>query len=314
MPTNEAVSQILDQVPVLPPQGDKNPMGGASTDALAPPASTPAKADDKVSSRIEVLIKREQAARQREEAAKQRELELQAKLQRIEEFESAKGNSKKALELLGLNYDELTQSMLKDGEIPPEVQIKKVEDKFEAYRREQEAEAGRRAEDAKQAAVAQEQKAIENFKSEINTYLGDNNSRYELIKFEDQSELVFDVIDAHYNRTLQAHVKELTELGEDASRAVGKVMSIAEAADKVEQHLEQKYNKSRELKKVQTLWNAVPKEIQSKAVQQTKASSQKPQTLTNQLASTPTPPRATPISDEERVQRAIAYAKGLRPG
>lgn len=287
---NADVAQILD-----------SPAPVESKIPTVEPTTTP-KPDDKVSSRIGALIQREQSALARERQAKAREVEVESKLAKFAEFESVKTNPKKALELLGLNYDELTRSILSDGELPPDVKIKKVEDKFDAYKREQESKAEEFQKEQLRQAEARENQVVTNFKSEITTYLTDNIQRYELIDFEAQQDLVFEVIDEHYNRTINP------ETGS------GKVMSIAEAADKVEQHLEQKYNKSKGLAKVKALWETVPKAAQVDAV---KAASQSPQrlppkTLTNQLASSPSLPRKVPISDEERVQKAIAYARGLR--
>lgn len=305
-------AQILEQVPTTP---DVTKSGeGVSTEANPQPISKP---DEKVSSRLDVLIRREQAAVARERAAREREAELDAKLAKYAEFESAKTNPDKALELLGLNYDELTRAKLNDGVLPPDVQIKKVEDKFEAYRKSQEEAEAKRTESYKleQQRMAQEQeaKAISGFKSEIGTYLKDNSGRYEYTIFENQEDLVYDVVDEHYTRTLAA-AQKLFDAGEiTQEKIIGKVMSIAEAADKVEQWLEQKYNRSRELAKTKALWSqAIPKGTQQEIAKAGIKSSQPPKTLTNNLTATQTVPRTKPMTDEERVQRAVAYAKSLR--
>lgn len=291
---SEVVSQILDAKAPAAPETT-----GIPSSAVVEPKVNP---DDRVSSKLEVLIRREQAAVQRERVAKEKEAALEARELRFKEFESAKdGNSKKALELLGLNYDELTQSLLKDGDIPPEVQIKKVEERMNTFLKSQEEAEQKRLESQKQEAAAKETKVIADFKSEINQHLTDNASRYELIKFEGQEDLVFDVIDEHYTRTI------------DEVTGIGKIMTIAEAADKVEQHLEQKYEKAKSLSKVSTLFGAVPKGLVKNAVEQkTKLNSQPPKTLTNNLTATPTKPKTRAVTDEDRIQRAIAYAKNLR--
>lgn len=298
MSTIEA-GQILDKAaPAAPTQNQ----GQAPTDGGKP-------ADEKVSPKLEILIRREQQAVARERQAKQIEADLQARLRtleereaRVREFESAKGNSKKALELLGLNYDELTKAQLLDGEIPPEVQIKKIEEKFEAFKSEKEKEEQRRQEQEALKQREAEARAISDFKSQINTYLSDNAARYEFIAFEGAQELVFDVIDEHYNRTLNQET------------GIGKVMSLEEAADKVEEYLEGKYNKAKELSKTKALWGSIPKvPLQEAAKQQTNIKPQQ-KTLTNQLsAKVQTPTVNRMLTDEERVQKAIAYAKGLRP-
>lgn len=302
MSTNEA-AQILD-TPVPAPA----PMEGAQ-----PPKDGPVPQETKVSSKLEILIKREQAALFRERLAKQREAEVEAKLQqlqeresRVKDFESAKGNSKEALKQLGLNYDELTKSVLADGEIPPEVQIKKIEEKFDAFKTQKEQEEKQRADEAKLRAQEQEQRAITNFKTEIGSFLKDNASRYEFITFESQEELVFDVIDEHYNRTLNVET------------GIGKVMKINEAADKVEEFLEKKYNKAKELTKTKALWGAVPKAPLIEAAKPQTSLRPPQKTLTNQLAARTQPP-ATPttnrmLTDEERVQKAIMLGKQYLEG
>lgn len=291
---NEA-AQILDktQPTVTPPHTNE---GGAIKDEGIPPAT------EKVSGKLEMLIRREHQALQRERSAKQKEQEIEAKLQallekekRIEEFEGAKGNSKKAMELLGLNYDELTKSHLQDGEIPPEVQIKKIEEKFDAFKTAKEKEDQERAEEQKKILADQEQRAVANFKSEISTYVKDNSARYEFISFESAEDLVFDVIDEQYNRTQ-------------------KVMLIKDAADKVELWLEQKEIKKKELSKSKALWGAVPKASVQEAVKQQTSKPQQTRTLTNQLSAKATPPAQGNrfLTDEERVQKALAYAANLK--
>lgn len=297
-------AEILDNKPVQTQASPQTNEGGAVKDEGVQPAN----GQEKVSSKMEILIKREQQALQRERFAKQKEADLELKLKameerekKIQEFEGARGNSKKAMELLGLNYDELTKSVLQDGEIPAEVHIKRIDEKFDAFKSAKEQEDKQRAEQAKLHAENQEQKAINDFKGEINTYLKDNASRYELIAFEGQEDLVFDVIDEHYNRTLSAET------------GIGKVMTKAEAADKVEQWLEQKEIKRKELAKVKTLWGAVPKETIKEAAKPQQNLRPPQKTLTNQLSArvqTPTVNRM--LTDEERVQRAIAYANNLK--
>ncbi len=289
--SNEVASQVLES---SAPAIDKT-MPGASTDAVTP-GTTPK--DDKVSSKLEILIRREAQALQREQAAKLRESELESKLARIQEFESAKGNSKKALELLGLNYDELTKSVLQDGEIPAEVKIKRVEEKFDKFREEQSLEREKASQLAKAQAEEREKHAITSFKGDIGKYITDNASRYELIAFEGQEDLVFDVIDEHYNRTI------------DKETGVGKVLSISEAADKVESHLEQKYEKAKGVSKVKTLWGTIPKEVQNKIVKQ-EVAQQKPRTLTNNLSATVSKPMGRPPEDQ-RVQDIVAKFMATR--
>lgn len=290
MPTEAA--QILDSAEAAPPIPTAPPTAPVTQEAK--PTEVP---DERMASKLEVLLKREQQAMERERIAKEREKELEARLARIQEFESVKSSPKKALELMGLSYDELTQSMLNDGSIPPEAQIRKLDEKFEQFKSEQQKAEEARELQLKKHAEENETKVITEFKGQIGQYIKDNAPRYELTAFEEQQDLVFDVIDEHYKRTI------------DPTTGAGKVMSIQEAADKVELFLEQKETKRKELSKIKTIWGMLPpqaqKQVQSQARQKT---------LTNSLtASPPAPITKVPISDEERVQRAIAYARGIRP-
>lgn len=251
--------------------------------------------DDRVSSKLEVLIRREQAALERERFAKQREQELEGKLSRISEFEGVKTNPKKALELLGLSYDDLTQSMLKDGEIPPHVEIQKLREELEQYKNGQQAEKQKELEAQKIRNQQMVDQSIAEFKAEVNQYVDDNKTRYELIAFEGASELVYDVIEEHYKRTMD-------------DKGVGKILSKAEACDMVEMHLEKKYADSRGLAKVKALWGSLPPSVQKQVLNQAEpkpvqTGKPTPKTLTNNLTATAQlKPR---LSEDQRIAQIV---------
>lgn len=296
-------AQILEQTK---PAADipKQDMGEAPKEGTAPATNQPG---EKLSSKLDILMRREAQLLARDRAIKEKETEFESKysskVKRLEEFDTVKTDPKKALEYLGLTYDELTQSLLKDGEVPPSVEIRKLKEELESLKKNTkdqfDSEHQLREKELKRQQEAKEQEVTTSFKSEIKQYVEDNKTRYELIGFESGQDLVFEVIEEHYNRTI------------DPETGSGKVMPIAEAADKVEQYLEEKYYKSRELSKVKTLWGSLPKATQEKVIKQELAKSQPPKTLTNNLSATSTP-RKTPLNDEERIQKAISYAQSLR--
>lgn len=297
--SNEA-AQILDQSTDAATPNTQTQSPPAATPAAVPPAEPQA---NNVSPKLEIIIKREQQLRQQAEALKAKESEIQSALERIKEFESAKGNSKKALELLGLNYDELTQSLLKDGEIPPEVEVKKLRDEFSELKKSQEEQRERekqqQLEEAQRHAKLQEEKVTAEFKSEISTYLKDNATRYELTLFEGAEDLVYEVIDEHYQRTL------------DPETGIGKVMAIPEAADKVEAHYEKREQDKKKLSKVQAFWKVMPPGLARELTSRESLKSQPPKTLTNNLSATPqTRPR--PVSEEQRIKGIIAQFKASK--
>lgn len=276
---SEAAAQIAEQMtaPTQEVTSEVQP-------TIESPKTTPA--NDRVSSKFDVLIKREQAAVQKERQAKEQMAQAQAMLDKIKEFESAKSDPKKAMELLGLNYDELTKSLLADGTIPPEVEIKRLRDEFGTYREAQEEAKRQQAEAAKAQALAQESQAVTNFKTEIKNHVNENPARYELINFDGREEEVYDLIDAHYNRT-------------------GEVMKIDKAADKIEEYYEKREVEKKKLTKLQSLWGAVPQKTLTQVLKQEKSPSQKQTTLTNQMSATPSKLGPRP-SEERRVAEIVA--------
>lgn len=301
---SEVANQILDQAPA---QAAPLPITGTSTDAAPKDGQVPpAHQDDpRVASKLSVLMQRERRALEAEARAKSSMKEYETTLARIKEFEDAKGSPLKAIEKLGYSYDDVTKAKLLDGEVPPEVQIRQLKEELEAFKsglkQEKQSEAELKAQEAKTDAEAREKSAVSSFKSNISTYLNDNAARYELIAFEGQQDLVYEVIDEHWSRTI------------DPETGAGKVMDIKEAADKVEAFLEKKYDDSKKLNKIQALWSAVPK-ANIQALKQQAQASQPPRTLTNQLSATPSSTaKRGPITDEERIAKAIAFAKQYRP-
>lgn len=321
---SEAVQAIVDGQ-VTPPPAAPAPTEGGKESPLeeAHPQSGQPNKDEKISSRLEMLIRREQQALARERIAKAAEQEsarlrseLESERERISKFNSIKNNPKLALEELGLTYDELTKAILSDGELPPEVELKKIRGEIDNLKqsREEERKQAQAAEVAR--AEAMEAKAVSDFKVEINSYVKENPDRYELINFDERFDEVYELIDAHYARTLQESIRELESKGEDTSQAQGKVMKIAEAADKIEAYYEKREQEKRKLAKLQTIWGAVPKESLMKAVNEARGQESKkpssPKTLTNNLSATHQSPRPRPKTDDERVAEALANWRATR--
>lgn len=318
---SDAVNAIVSEPAKVPNTSIDKTMGGVDTD-VAPPASK----DDKVSSRLEMLIRREQQAIARERIAKAQEQEsarqsalLETDRQRIARFNSVKeqGKAKLALDELGLSYDDLTKAMLSDGEVSPDVGMKKLQSEIDNLKQDRESEKIKQQEQAKLMAQQQEAQAVDNFKGEINTYVADNANRYELINFDSRQDEVYELIDAHYTRTQAAHAKELELSGDDPNKAIGKVMKIAEAADKIEEYYEKREQEKKKLAKLQTIWGAVPKESLARAVSEARGHleprKQPPKSLTNNLsASNLKPETSRPKDEDKRVADIIAKWKASR--
>lgn len=302
-----------------------------SATQLADSQATPQAADDKISPKLQILMRREKVALERERAAKAKEADVEKRYKefeerenRVKEFESVKStNPRRALELLGMSYQDLTQAELNDGQITPDFKIKQFENKFDTFIKTQQDALLRQQEEAQRLEEKRSSDTLEQFRGQIGTYIKENLGRYELIEFEQEHDLVYDLIDEHYNRTLKEAQEKAVAEGRDPSTEVGQVMQTAEAADKVELLLEQKYRKSRSLTKIQTLMApdpSPPTTAQAGNQDKLKPPVSEPQrhtqkTLTNNMAPTQvsTQVRKGILTDEERIARAIAYAKGIRP-
>lgn len=261
--TTEA-GQILDQVAI-----STAPSEVVNKDVQPLPTSH---REEPIAPKLAVLMERERQALNKERMAKSQEQKLADKLRMIDEYESLKKDPTKVddlLKSLGWDYDRLTQSKLSDGQVPPSVEIQQLRDQLDQLKNQLKQKDDLQAEVAKKKINENEQKAVGDFKGEITEYLKSNAARYELIDFEGASELVFEVIDEHYNRTI------------DQASGIGKVLPISEAADKVEKFLEDKYLAAREKNKVKAFWSNMPKGLQDQLKKPEVGQPQK--TLTNNL-------------------------------
>lgn len=288
---------------------------------VAVDASAALQPPEKVSQTLSVLLQREKKALEMERRAKQRELEAETKYsslsereKRVQEFESLKStNPMKALELLGLSYKDLTELAMNDGEVPDSVQVRKLKEEFEAFKKAQEDGSRQAIEIERRTSEQRETKILEDFKSSIQKTVEADSKKWELINFDGQSSMVFDIIDAHYNRTLNPET------------GIGEIMSTEDAADRVEKWLrETKYAKAHEVDFFKSKFQSSPTEARasnsgargpSELKFETKPHPgyQAPRTLTNQLSATPAKPPTGMLTDDQRVAKAIAYARGLRP-
>lgn len=279
-------SEILDGNAQAPEQAQQAQQGQAAQ-------PKPQETDPKISSKLRVLMERESQALNRERLAKTQEERLKEKLLKIEQFEALQKDPTKIDDLLkhlGWDYDRLTQSKLQDGAVPPTVLIQQLRDEITDLKSKLQQEKDQEAESRKKQVLEAETKAVSDFRAEINDYIKNNASRYELIDFEDAHGLVYDVVDEYYERTI------------DPQTGVGKVMSIAEACDKVEQHLEKKYLAAKDKNKVKAFWNTIPKPIQEQLKKQ--ETSQPPRTLTNNLGSK-VQQKSTRPPEDQRIQAIV---------
>ena len=176
-----------------------------------------------------------------------------------------KRNPLETLAELGLDYETLTNLAINDGKMTPEMQMKLMqEDMLSSVDKKY----GSRIEElqnqleAKEQAEAQykEQKAVAEFNNKISSHIESNAEAYELINANGANDLVYDVIEQHYNET-------------------ERVLDIKDAAEAVESYLMEEAEKFMKLNKIKKL---------SQPQDEPKLFRESPTTLSNvQSASTP---------------------------
>ena len=176
------------------------------------------------------------ALSRKEKALRDRELELDKKYGNKEKElpleRRIRANPLKALEELGLDYDKLTELALNDGRLTPDMQMKLMreelendyKDKFNSLEERLNAKE-KMEEEAKYDAVKQ------GFVGEINSFINENKSDFEYVAHNEATDVVYDVIEEHYNET-------------------GRILDIKEAVEAVESYLEEEAEKLLNLGKV----------------------------------------------------------------
>ncbi len=228
-------------------------------------------------------------ARQEERTRKERQ-EIKEAREKLDEYnklrESISENPMAALDHLGIDLDSLIMASLGDAAPQEEIDpVSKLQSDFESYKeqvqREKE-EAVAAQESAQQEAI---DRAVEAHKRSIEAELKDNDGKYELIHLNEAHDLVWEVTEAHYNE-------------------YGEVLEPSRAADLVEAHLDEKFQKIAKARKLNT-----PLEETAAQPEQKKIISSK--TLTSSM-STNTPQVAVsnkPLTAEESKRRAAAMLK-----
>jgi len=194
-------------------------------------------------------------------------------------------NPIQALQSLGMSFEDAAKYVLNEGkQEPPTVEQQLQELKDQIARAEQERVS--REEKARQDYLEQ---TIDNHKQEIGQYVQANADKYELIAANDAQETVFEVIQEYYNK-------------------YNKLMSIDEAADKVEDWLT---DRSRQLFKLKKFQPVTPTE---EAQPETPARAEiKPKigmTLTNSnVTAQPSKSSLDGLSRDEALKRAAAMIR-----
>jgi len=188
------------------------------------------------------------ALSRKEKALRDREAELNRKYgnkeQEIPLEKRIRSNPLKALEELGLDYDKLTELALNDGRLTPDMQMKLMreelendyKDKFNSLEERFNAKE-KMEEEAKYDAVKQ------GFVGEIKSFVKENGENFEYVAHNDATDVVYDVIEEHYNET-------------------GRILDIKDAVEAVESYLEEEAEKLLNLGKVKNRLNTMRDEYE----------------------------------------------------
>tara|TARA_Y100000033_G_scaffold49789_1_gene58795 strand:- start:281 stop:1153 length:873 start_codon:yes stop_codon:yes gene_type:complete len=131
----------------------------------------------------------------------------------------------RALEDMGLSYDKLTELALNDGKLTPEMQMRLMREELEGdYKKKFEELENRLLEKEKSDEQRRYDDIQRGFQNEIEDFVESNADRYELIKANEANDIIYDVIEEHYNDT-------------------GRILEIEEAAEAVENYLEEEAEK-----------------------------------------------------------------------
>lgn len=236
--------------------------------------SAEANEQDGFSRKFAALSRKEKEFRQERESwdAERTELEelraLKASLEQKPEPEEKmpldyrlKRNPLETLEEMGLDYETLTELVVSGGKMSPEMQMKLLQQDLDSkydkkYGSEIEQLKAKIQEKEESEVAEREQKAVEDFKNKISSHIQESADEYELIIANDAMDLVYDVIEEHYNET-------------------NRVLDVKEAAPAVEKYLESEAQKLLKLKKLANLSG------QEKQEEKPSFTFESPNTLTN---------------------------------
>lgn len=256
------------------------------------------KEDLNYSSKFAALSRREKQILERERKFKEQEASYKQQLEKVNGWELRKSEFKKNPDLifeeLGLSFDDIVNFKLgitpEEKKEDPNSNYAKLEKEMreEIQKLKEERENEKKSKEIDKA--AQDAQIIDGLKSEIESTIISQADKYELINYQGNYELVFDVIDEYFTKH-------------------GELLSIEAAADHVESYLEGLVEGVTKLKKFST--KLAPKSEPQRPVEEAPkpeaVKDSKPKTLSNNLnASTPSSAFKSPIHDIEESKKKAA--------
>lgn len=270
-----------------------------ATAASTKPAEEPAKAevevkpaqDEKFASKFAALSRKEREIKAREKAIEARQKELEASFSTKEQEVMSKYVDPEVfrkdplgtLEKLGMSFKDLAEMVLNDGKPTGEQKLSQTEKSLRAEIEalKQQLKADKEAEQKQKEDAAQQdfEQRLEQFKAGLVEFVQADTEAYELINAQEQHDLVYQVIEEHYNKTA------------DENGQNGTVLSYKAAADATENYLLENAKKLVQREKIKKL---LPTQQQAQKAVETGAT-----TLSNAHSSQAATQASKRLSDDE---------------
>lgn len=255
----------------------------AAPEATKPEQEITAKTSPQDAMRIAAAIRKEKQLREREKAIAEQQKSLEEREKSLDPWkkasEMARLNKLEALKLLGISYDDLTQQVLNNGEVPPTVQAQQTAEEI-VNKKLAELERKQAERDAELQKQNYEQ-ALKQIDFEVE-HAASQSDKFPLVKGSEAFHDVTEYIESEFHRT-------------------GKILPVEVALAKVEQQILEGLQYLAKEERIKAL--LFPKEEPKTEQPQAAQPEQKITTLTHRA--TVAPPSHKPLTDAERRQRAI---------
>ena len=281
---------------------------------IAPIVAAPNPELDRQAAKFAALSRQDKALKARERELARKEKEYEAKLAtsgtvdntKYIDIEGFKKNPYKYMKDHGLTLEEVANIALNDGKITPEKLVEQSESKLQTEIRElREKMAAKEAREEEQRVES----IVQSFKHNLGKFVADT-PEYEMIRSQDAEgvQLVYDVMDAHYNEQLAAYTEENGE-EPSAEERQSFILDNKRACDMVEAWLldqeKARITKLKAMNKTKGMFEPTAKPVEQK--------SKVPQspTLTNTLSAQVPSKDSKTLTDDESKREAAKLIKFL---
>lgn len=300
--TQVAVGSLTPNVQGVPqaPVPVEAPKPADPTPPLAATAAEPAKtqAEQQKEYRLAQMIKAKKAHLMEQRQIKADRAALAAEKAEVQAFKEAKEKARldpdSYLKQGGLTYDELVQYYLNGKQVSPQAQVDSVRGEVERLRQELAQKDQQALERQAQMAERQAVEVSNQFKTKIADFVNTNSEKFELtsLEGEEAQEAIYDLIEENHRRS-------------------GKIMSIEQATELMEQYIEKRvdtFNKAKKIASRAQTTPTAPVKTQSLS-QETDDPGVMPsnrKTLSNAATASAAASFLPPATEADRMRRAAA--------